>query len=121
MQFGITDITEVVQVKRTEGTITRPVIDRLRGALGYHHAIRGTIISLGTFAQGAKDGALFPGVAPITLIDGKRLVDLCVKHQVGVRRTPVEIFEIDESFFALKYQSGDADDPASVDEDIESD
>src|SRR5271165_5229571 len=86
IQFGITEITEVVQVKRTEGVIGRPKIDELRGALPYHKAIRGTMMSLGTFAKGAKDGALFHGAAPITLIDGKRLLELCKKHQVGVKR-----------------------------------
>ena len=103
VQFGITEITEVVQVKRTEGTITRPKIDELRGALPYHKAIRGTIISLGGFAKGAQEGALFPGAAPITLIDGKRLLDLCIKHEVGVKRRPVEIYEIDDAFFAEKF------------------
>ena len=103
VQFGITEITEVVQVKRTERTITRPTVDELRGALPYHKAIRGTIISLGGFAKGAKEGALFVGAAPITLIDGKRLLDLCIKHQVGMKRRPVEIYEIDEAFFAEKF------------------
>jgi hypothetical protein len=42
------------------------------------------MISLGIFAKGAKDGALFHGAAPITLIDGKRLLELCKKHEVGV-------------------------------------
>jgi restriction system protein len=53
-EFGITQIREVVQVKRQQGTITRPVLDQLRGALPYHRAIRGTIITLGKFAQGCK-------------------------------------------------------------------
>lgn len=105
IQFGITEITEVVQVKRTETTITRPKIDELRGALPYHKAIRGTIISLGSFAKGAKEGALFSGAAPITLIDGKRLLDLCIKHEVGLKRRPVEIYEIDEAFFSDKFGS----------------
>jgi len=103
IQFGITEITEVVQVKRTEGTIGRPKIDELRGALPYHKAIRGTMISLGSFAKGAKEGALFVGAPPITLIDGKRLLELCIKHEVGVKRRPVEIYEIDEAFFAEKF------------------
>lgn len=103
VQFGITEITEVVQVKRTEGTISRPKVDELRGALPYHKAIRGTIISLGSFAVGAQEGALYSGAAPITLIDGKRLLDLCVRHQVGVKRRPVEIYEIDEALFAEKF------------------
>lgn len=33
VQVGITTITEVVQVKRMQNTITRPYIDQLRGAL----------------------------------------------------------------------------------------
>ncbi|PVB60737.1 restriction endonuclease [Labrenzia sp. 011] len=103
VQFGITEITEVVQVKRTESTIGRPKVDELRGALPYHKAIRGTIISLGSFAKGAQEGALFVGAAPITLIDGKRLLELCTKHQVGVKRRPVEIYEIDEAFFREKF------------------
>jgi restriction system protein len=81
----------------------------LRGALGYHNAIRGTVITLGRFAQGAKEGALYPGMAPITLIDGKRLLELCVKHQVGIRRRPVEIYEVDEAFFAEKFSSDQMD------------
>lgn len=112
-QFGITEITEVVQVKRTEGTIGRPVIDGLRGALPYHQAIRGTIITLGTFARGVESSALFPGAAPITLIDGEKLLELVVKHQVGVRRKPVDLLEIDEAFFAERSPevvAGDARD-----------
>jgi restriction system protein len=99
-QFGITEIKEVVQVKRSELTITRPVIDQLRGALPYHNAIRGTLITLGRFAKGVEQSALYPGAAPITLIDGKRLIELAEKHQVGIRRKNLSMTEIDEAFFA---------------------
>ncbi|MBX3597755.1 MAG: restriction endonuclease [Rhizobiaceae bacterium] len=118
VQFGITEITEVVQVKRTENTITRPKVDELRGALPYFKAIRGTIISLGSFAKGAQEGALFVGAAPITLIDGKRLLDLCIKHQVGVKRRPVEIYEIDEAFFAEKFTRDEVEGAAPVTGDL---
>lgn len=49
-QVGITTITEVVQVKRMQNTITRPYIDQLHGALPYHKAIYDTIITTGNFA-----------------------------------------------------------------------
>ena len=98
-QFGITQIKEVVQVKRHQGSITRPVLDQLRGALPYHQAIRGTIITLGKFAQGCKDAAIFPGAAPITLIDGDMLMELFVKHGVGVKRRQITLIEVDESIF----------------------
>ena len=99
-QFGITEIKEVVQVKRTETTIGRGTIDALRGALPYHQAIRGTIITLGPFARGVEDAAIYPGAAPITLIDGDRLLELVVKHQVGIKRIPVDLIGIDEAFFS---------------------
>jgi restriction system protein len=67
VQVGITTITEVVQVKRMQNTITRPFIDQLRGALPYHKAIRGTLITTGKFAAKCAEAALFPGAAPITL------------------------------------------------------
>jgi len=99
-EFGITQIREVVQVKRQQGSITRPILDQLRGALPYHHAIRGTIITLGKFAQGCKDAALFPGAAPITLIDGDKLIELMLKHEVGIKKRPQTLIEIDDSYFA---------------------
>ena len=98
-QFGITQIKEVVQVKRHQGSISRPTLDQLRGALPYHQAIRGTIITLGKFAQGCKDAAIFPGAAPITLIDGDKLMELLLKHGVGVKKRQATLIEVDESIF----------------------
>lgn len=100
VQFGITTVTEVVQVKRYKGSIARPVLDQLRGALPYHKAIRGTIITLGTFTRGCKEVALFPGAPPITLIDGDRLIELLVQHEVGIQKKPAHIFELDETYLA---------------------
>ena len=101
-QFGITEITEVVQVKRTETTIGRKIIDQLRGALPYHKAIRGTLITLGKFARGVENDALVP--PPITLIDGERLLELVEKHEVGVRKKLAHLLEIDETFFAKQSE-----------------
>ncbi len=94
-EFGITQVREVVQVKRQTGSITRPVLDQLRGALPYHQAIRGTIITLGTFAKGCKEAALYPGAAPITLIDGNKLIELMIKHEVGVKKQSHTVYELD--------------------------
>jgi restriction system protein len=100
VQFGITTITEVVQVKRHQGSINRQVLDQLRGALPYHKAIRGTLITLGSFTNGCKEAALFPGAAPIGLIDGDRLLNLLVEHKIGVKERPATLYELDEEFFA---------------------
>ena len=101
VQFGITTITEVVQVKRHQASIGRPVLDQLRGALPYHKALRGTIITLGNFTQGCQEAALFPGAAPIGLINGDKLIDLLTEHKIGIKARPLPVFEVDEDYFAV--------------------
>lgn len=96
-------------MKRHKGSITRPVLDQLRGALPYHKAIRGTIITLGSFTQGCKEVALFPGAAPITLIDGNRLTELLVQHEVGIKRKPAYMFEVDETYLTDQSSVEDAE------------
>ena len=100
VQFGITIITEVVQVKRHQGSIARPVLDQLRGVLPFHKALRGTIITTEKFSKGCKDVALFPGAAPIGLIDGKRLLELLVEHKIGIKERPVILYEIEDNYFS---------------------
>lgn len=103
VQVGITTIIEVVQVKRISGTISRNVIDSLRGALPYHKAIRGTIITLGRFAKNCEAAALFPGAAPITLIDGSKLIELLIENGVGIRKSKsIELLDVDEEYFDSK-------------------
>lgn len=99
IQFGITTIKEVIQVKRVQGSVGRPVLDQLRGALHYFGALRGTIITTGTFTKQCKAKALFPGAAPIGLIDGERLLDLLFQHDVGVKKRKAILHEVDEAYF----------------------
>lgn len=98
VQFGITSITEFVQVKRTLTPIQRPILDRLRGCLPFHSALRGTIITLGDYSKGCLDAALFPGAAPITLINGDRLLDLLIEHEIGVTKRMVALNDVDADF-----------------------
>ena len=100
VQFGITTVTEVVQVKRHQGSINRPVLDQLRGALPYHKAIRGTLINLGDFTQGCREAAIYPGAAPITLINGDKLIELLFEHRIGIKEIPVPLYEMDEDYFS---------------------
>lgn len=109
VQFGITTITEVIQVKRRQDTINRPVLDQLRGALPYYKALRGTIITLGTFSQGCIDAALFAGAAPIGLIDGEKLLDMLMKYDIGVKRRPIDLYELDEKYFTASVELNEAE------------
>ncbi|MDQ6770524.1 MAG: restriction endonuclease [Gemmatimonadota bacterium] len=72
----------------------------LRGSLHRFGAVRGTIITLGGFAKGTKEAAFERGAAPITLIDGERLLDLLIDKSIGVRTESVKVLELDVAAFA---------------------
>lgn len=97
IEVGITAVREVVQVKRHRSNIQRPVLDALRGSLHRFGAVRGTIINTSGFSTGTRNAAFERGAAPITLIDGDKLVDLLIEHQLGVRKKAIEILELDET------------------------
>lgn len=96
VQVGITMVKEVVQVKRKQDNLNRSVLDQLRGVLPFHGAIRGTIITLGGYSKGCTEVATFSGAAPLTLIDGDRLIELMVEHSVGISKEAVDLLELVE-------------------------
>jgi restriction system protein len=99
IEMGITLVREVVQVKRRRGNIQRRVLDELRGSLHRFDATQGTIITTGDFSKGAKDAAFERGAAPITLIDGDRLIDLLIEHEIGARKRSVPLIEFEPADF----------------------
>jgi len=112
VQFGITTVREVVQVKRTpNSSVGRPLLDQLCGALPYHQAIRGTLITLGTVSKGARDAAVYPGAAPISLIDGEKLLDMLIEHGVAIKKRTVDLFEVDK----VTFEKGIQGEAANVD------
>jgi restriction system protein len=92
IELGISSVREVIQVKRHRGAIGRPTLDQLRGSLYRFNAVRGTIITTGHFSKGALEVAFERGVAPITLIDGDKLLELLVENEIGIRKHPVEYY-----------------------------
>lgn len=57
----------------------------------------GEDVKLGHTAAGASIGPARS--QPITLIDGEKLVELLAKHEVGVKKRKIEVWELDESAF----------------------
>ena len=99
IQLGITAVREVIQVKRHRKTIQRKDLDALRGSLHRFHAVRGTLITTSRFSSGTEKAAFEPGAAPITLIDGEKLIDLLAAHEIGVKKRKIEVWELDASAF----------------------
>jgi restriction system protein len=100
IELGITSVREVVQVKRHQANIGRPVLDQLRGSLHRFGAVRGTIITTGGFSRGTTEAAFEPGAAPITLISGDKLIDLMMENGIGVKKRSLESWELDEDLFS---------------------
>ena len=95
IELGISRVREAIQVKRQQSNVGRTVLDGLRGSLHRFDAVRATIITTSGFSKGAKGAAFDKGVAPITLIDGERLIDLLIEYDIGVRRREIRILEFD--------------------------
>ena len=106
IEVGITAVREVVQVKRHRRNIQRPVLDALRGSLHRFDAVRGTIINTSGFSKGTRDAAFEGGAAPITLIDGERLIELLIEHELGVRKKTIDILELNETTLRSEEEEG---------------
>jgi restriction system protein len=99
IELGITSVREVVQAKRHRRAVQRKDLDALRGSLYRFNAVRGTIIATSRFSKGTTEAAFARGAAPITLIDGEKLIDLLIEHGIGIRKQPLEILAVDADAF----------------------
>ncbi len=89
-------IKVLFQCKRYKGTVARAQVGDFRNAM-IGRAEKGIILTTGTFSEDAKREASRDGAPPIELIDGKKLVDLFEKVELGVK--PKTIYEVDYNFF----------------------
>ena len=72
-----------VQAKRWEATVGRPVVQGFVGALQGARASKGIIFTASGFSADVTTYAA--GVSPrVILIDGERLAELMIDHNVGV-------------------------------------
>ncbi len=84
------------QCKRYKGTVSRAQVGDFRNAM-IGRAEKGLILTTGIFSEDARREAIRDGAPPIELIDGKKLVALFEKVNLGVK--PKTVYEVDFSFF----------------------
>jgi restriction system protein len=80
-----------LQAKRWEGTVGRPEIQKFAGALQGRRAKKGVFITTSSFTKEAEEYANTIETK-IVLIDGERLTELMIDHNVGV--SPIAAYEI---------------------------
>lgn len=90
-----------VQAKRYGDTaVGAPVIQNFIDALRMHGATKGVLITTSTFTRQAQEAARTIPSLRIVLVDGDRLADLMIRHNVGVRtKRTIEIKDVDSDYF----------------------
>jgi restriction system protein len=88
-----------IQAKRWENTVGRPDIQQFAGALQGRKARKGVFITTSSFSKAAADFA--DNIeSSLVLIDGEKLAELMIDHDVGVTlETSYEIKRVDSDYF----------------------
>lgn len=72
-----------IQAKRWEGTVGRPVVQSFAGSMEGVRARKGVLLTTGAFSKDAEE-YVNRIERKIVLIDGQRLADLMIDHNIGV-------------------------------------
>ncbi len=113
IELGITSVREVIQAKRHSRPIQRKDLDALRGSLPRFKAVRGTIVTTSSFSKPTQEAAFAENGAPITLVDGDKLIDLPIEYEIGVQKRPIYLLEVN----ADDLREMDADAVAAIEKD----
>lgn len=86
-----------VQAKRWQGTVGRPELQAFYGALAGQKAKRGVFITTSGFTAQAIEFSR--SVEGMVLVDGNRLVNLMMDHEVGVTSRLIKLPKLDSDYF----------------------
>ena len=93
----VTDVNAAVQVKRWKRNIQTNIVRELRGSLTTHE--QGIIITTSDYSTGARTEAKAVGKAPISLVHGTELIELLIKHSIGVIKEPHTVVTLEEEWW----------------------
>lgn len=89
-----------IQAKRWDGSVGRPVIQGFVGSMDYIRAKKGVILTTSQFTKDAIDFVDRIEGKKVVLIDGPKLANLMIEHNVGVNPTKLyELKEVSNDFF----------------------
>jgi restriction system protein len=86
-----------VQAKRWQNTVGRPEVQAFYGALAGQRANKGVFITTSSFTPQAVE--FVRSVERIVLVDGARLAELMIDHEVGVTLRPLRVPRLDSDYF----------------------
>ncbi len=92
----------LVQAKRyhPDNVINRQTIQAFIGSLAGQGVNKGIFITTSSFGESAQEFVLRGAATKIVLVDGSQLIDLMLRHGIGVRVTHnYQIHELDQNYF----------------------
>ncbi|MBA4388388.1 MAG: hypothetical protein C0404_10430 [Verrucomicrobia bacterium] len=100
MTQGINQVKTAVQVKckQPNREVGPKDVRLLRDVLPNFQCSQGVLITTSRFNRAARDAANEQGRLPIILIDGDRVGELAIEHEVGVRTQTVRTYSVDSDF-----------------------
>lgn len=88
-----------LQAKRWENTVHKPEIDKFIGALTIKGASKGVFITTSCFSKGAIEAVNGLNIS-VVLVDGKKLAELMVEHNLGVSiKETYQVKTLDTDYF----------------------
>jgi restriction system protein len=96
---GVTTARVIAQIKQYKVPVQKRYVDELRGTMLRAGARQGLLITTSSFSPTARQAAAAGHVAPIRLVDGEELLNLLIRHGIGVQYLPSEHTGIDLAFF----------------------
>ena len=84
------------QCKKYAGSVTAPQVRNFRGAM-MGRADKGIVITTGSFTAEAHREAIRDGVPQIELVDGKKILEMLERLELGL--TTRKAYEFDAKFF----------------------
>jgi restriction system protein len=89
-----------IQAKRWDGPVGRPVIQSFVGSMDLYRARKGVILTTSNFTKDGQDFVHRIEGKKVVLIDGEKLADLMIEHNLGVTTTKTyELKEVSNDFF----------------------
>jgi restriction system protein len=86
-----------VQAKRWQNSVGRPDVQAFYGALAGRRANKGVFITTSSFSSQAIEFA--GSVERVVLVDGSKLADLMIEHEVGIASRAIRVPKIDSDYF----------------------
>lgn len=89
-----------IQAKRWQGTVGRPAVQAFVGSMDLIRAKKGVILTTGRFSEDASSFIDRIEGKRVVLIDGNKLAELMIEHDVGVStKTVYKLKEVSGDFF----------------------